>query len=83
MDISPSKIVYIFTYMIFYRLLQENKMPKTYKVKRRLQEQSGSYFVILPKIWVKSLHLKQGDLLNVNFNGSVTISPPKLEKEVK
>jgi len=46
-----------------------------YEVKRKLQEQSGSYFVILPKIWVKSEGLKQGDLISVKFNGKVTISP--------
>ena len=50
-------------------------MPEAYEVKRKLQEQSGSYFVILPKIWVESSNLKQGDLLSVKFNGSVTIAP--------
>lgn len=50
-------------------------MSKKYNVKRKLQEQSGSYFVSLPKIWVEALDLKQGDLLDVNFNGEVKISP--------
>ena len=48
-----------------------------YEVKRKLQEQSGSYFVILPKIWIKSEGLKQGDLISVKFNGKVTIKPIK------
>jgi len=52
-----------------------------YEVKRKLQEQSGSYFVILPKIWVKSAELKQGDLVSVKFNGSVTITPLEKTKE--
>jgi len=52
-------------------------MAREYKVKRKLQEQSGSYFVILPKIWVESAGLKQGDVLAVSFNGIVKIKPPK------
>ena len=47
-----------------------------YKVKRKLQEQGGSYFVFLPKIWVESLGLKQGDTMTVVFNGNVKIEPP-------
>ena len=47
-----------------------------YNVKRKLQEQSGSYFVFLPKIWVESLGLKQGDKMTVVFNGNVKIEPP-------
>ena len=54
-------------------------MTRSYKVKRKLQEQSGSYFVILPKIWVESLGLKQGDEMSVVFNGVVKIEPPKQE----
>ena len=56
-------------------------MIRTYKVKRKLQEQSGSYFVFLPKIWVESLGLKQGDEMSVVFNGVVKIEPPKQEAE--
>jgi len=56
-------------------------MPKEYKVKRKLQEQSGSYFVILPKIWVDSEGLKEGDILSVKFNGTVKVEP--LKKEAK
>jgi antitoxin component of MazEF toxin-antitoxin module len=52
-----------------------------YKVKRKLQEQSGSYFVFLPKIWVESLRLKQGDLVSVKFNGEVKIAPIEKQKE--
>lgn len=54
-----------------------------YEVKRKLQEQSGSYFVILPKIWVESAELKQGDYVSVKFNGSVKITPLKNKKEEK
>lgn len=56
-------------------------MPKEYKVKRKLQEQSGSYFVILPKIWVESEGLKEGDVVSVKFNGIVKVEP--LKKEAK
>ena len=56
-------------------------MPREYEVKRKLQEQSGSYFVILPKIWVESCGLKKSDLLSVKYNGSVKISCIESEKE--
>lgn len=52
-------------------------MAHEYEVKRKLQEQSGSYFVILPKIWVESSGLKEGDLVLVKFNGSVKLYPLK------
>ena len=54
-------------------------MSHEYKVKRKLQEQSGSYFVILPKIWVESLGLKERDVMTVTFNGSVTVEPEEQE----
>jgi hypothetical protein len=54
---------------------------KTYKVKRKLQEQSGSYFVVLPKLWVEKEGLQESDELSVIFNGIVKVIPPK--KEVK
>jgi len=50
-------------------------MTREYEVKRKLQEQSGSYLV-LPKIWVKSLGLKEGDRMSVTFNGIVKVKPP-------
>jgi hypothetical protein len=50
-------------------------MSKAYQVKRKLQEQSGSYFVILPKMWIEATGLKQGDIMSVKFNGSVHIQP--------
>lgn len=50
-------------------------MKHQYKVSRKLQEQSGSYFVILPKIWVESLGLKQGDEMSVIFNRTVKVQP--------
>lgn len=52
-------------------------MPREYAVKRKLQEQSGSYFVILPKIWVESVGLKEGDVMSLKFNGIVKVEPPK------
>ena len=55
-------------------------LVRQYKVKRKLQEQSGSYFVALPKIWIESLGLKQGDFVIVSFNGEVRIKP-LLEKQ--
>jgi antitoxin component of MazEF toxin-antitoxin module len=52
-------------------------MPKEYQVKRKLQEQSGSYFVILPKIWVEAERLKEGDIVSVKFNGILKLEPEK------
>jgi antitoxin component of MazEF toxin-antitoxin module len=52
-------------------------MARKYEAKRKLQEQSGSYFVILPKIWVESLGLKKGDDMSVTFNGIVKVKPFK------
>ena len=48
-----------------------------YAVQRRLQEQGGSYFVTLPKIWVEALGLKESDPMTVRFNGIVSIEPTK------
>ena len=45
-----------------------------YHVERKLQEQSGSYFVILPKIWVESRGMKQGDKVSIYFDGEVRIA---------
>ena len=53
------------------------EMTREYKVKRKLQEQSGSYFVILPKIWVEARGLKERDELLVTFNDEVTVRPTK------
>lgn len=50
-------------------------MTHEYRVKRKLQEQSGSYFVILPKIWVEALGLKESEDVAVTFNGEVKIKP--------
>ena len=52
-------------------------MVHEYNVKRKLQEQRGSYFVILPKIWDESLGLKQSDELSVTFNDEVTVRAVK------
>jgi len=62
-------------------MMAVTEMPKAYEVKRKLQEQSGSYFVILPKIWVKSRDLKQGDIMVVKFDGGVEITPLKQQPE--
>ena len=56
-------------------------MGREYQVKRKLQEQSGSYFVVLPKIWVESLGLKQGDHMSLKFNGTVKVAPVKSNEE--
>jgi antitoxin component of MazEF toxin-antitoxin module len=60
-------------------------MPRKYEVKRKLQEQSGSYFVIIPKIWIEALGLKESDDMSVIFNGEVRIKPSgdseKLDKK--
>jgi len=56
-------------------------MKRAYKVKRKLQEQSGSYFVILPKIWIESLDLKQGDEMSVIFNGMIKVKPCRSGRE--
>ena len=56
-------------------------MNREYKITRKLQEQSGSYFVTLPKIWVDSEELKQGDKMSVVFNGIVKIIPPSFNLE--
>lgn len=48
-----------------------------YKVTRKLQEQSGSYLVALPKIWVEAQGLKESDPVTVRFNGIVQIEPAR------
>lgn len=52
-------------------------MAGKYRVRRKLQEQSGSYFVVLPKIWVESLGLKESDDMSITFNGIVKVKPLK------
>jgi antitoxin component of MazEF toxin-antitoxin module len=50
-----------------------------YTVQRLLQEQSGSFFVTLPKLWVRAKGLKESDPMTVRFNGngSIEIEPAK------
>ena len=48
-----------------------------FKVERKLQEQSGSYFVFLPKIWVEANNLSESDLMTIRFNGDIHIVPTK------
>jgi antitoxin component of MazEF toxin-antitoxin module len=57
-------------------------MAHEYEVKRKMQEQSGSYFVILPKIWVEAMGIKQSDPVSVTFNGEVKIRAIKVEEKV-
>ncbi len=52
-------------------------MTHEYRVTRKLQEQSGSWFVTLPKLWVESLGLEESDEVELIFNGIVKIIPPK------
>ncbi|MFX0137932.1 MAG: AbrB/MazE/SpoVT family DNA-binding domain-containing protein, partial [Candidatus Hodarchaeota archaeon] len=56
-------------------------MSREYKVTRKLQKQRSSYIITLPKLWVKSLGLEQGEDMSVVFNGIVKIIPPSLEQE--
>jgi len=56
-------------------------MSKPYTVLRKLQEQSGSYFVILPKIWIDREELKQSDEITVIFNGIIKLIPKKKVKK--
>jgi antitoxin component of MazEF toxin-antitoxin module len=56
-------------------------MVREYSVKRKLQEQSGSYFVVLPKIWVKALDLQEGDIMSITFNDVVKVEPMKRKRE--
>jgi hypothetical protein len=50
-----------------------------YKVVRRLQEQGGSHFVTLLKIWVEDNGLRESDLMTVRYNGIVRIEPKKAD----
>jgi hypothetical protein len=54
-------------------------MPHEYEVTRKLQEQRGSYFVFLPKLWVEACGLKERDEVSVTFNDAVTIRPTPKE----
>lgn len=60
-----------------------NAMSRQYEIQRKLQEQSGSYFIVLPKIWVKSWKLKESDVLTLLFNGKIIIRPPEKPREEK
>ena len=55
-------------------------MAREYRVKRKLQEQSGSYFVVLPKLWIESLGLEQGDQMSLVFNDIVKALPPDISR---
>ena len=81
MAITYYNIDYILKYKVSLYIVEVNKMAQNYIVKRKLQEQSGSYFVILPKLWVEYSKLKQGDLLSVKFNEKITITRLKKEGE--
>lgn len=51
-----------------------------YTVTRKLHEQSGSYLVALPKIWVEAHQLKNADPVTIRFNGNVTIEGVELKR---
>jgi AbrB family looped-hinge helix DNA binding protein len=46
-----------------------------YSITRKLQEQSGSYQIVLPKVWVEARGLKESDPLILTFNDDVHIKP--------
>lgn len=81
MAITTTIIAYILKYKIFVDSFQVKVMTREYEVKRKLQEQSGSYFVVLPKIWVEASGLSEGDFVSVKFNDVVTIKPLVKEGE--
>jgi hypothetical protein len=62
-------------------MIYEKNMKRKYRVTRKLQEQSGSYFINLPKIWVESCGLEEGDLMSILFNGIVEVIPPSESKK--
>jgi len=45
-------------------------MAKEYAVKRKLQDQGGSLLVSLPRIWVDSEGLQEGDEVLIKFDSS-------------
>jgi len=50
-----------------------------YNIKRKIQEQGGSYFVTLPMIWVKAHNLTQSDILDIEFDdGYCKITIPEV-----
>ena|SRR2546425_4377106 len=51
---------------------------QAFRITRRLQEQSGSFFLTLPKFWVDSYDLEQGSelVLVVEGSGDVRIIHP-------
>jgi len=51
-----------------------------YHVRRKLQEQAGSWFITLPKIWVDSWGLKESESLELIFNENITILGPRSKK---
>jgi hypothetical protein len=40
---------------------------------RKLQEQSGSYIIALPKSWIRAQGLKQSDPLTLHFDDKIVI----------
>jgi antitoxin component of MazEF toxin-antitoxin module len=49
-------------------------------VRRKIHRIGGSLAVIIPPAWIESKHLKACDLLEIQLNDSLTITPIK-EKE--
>ena len=55
-------------------------MDREYKTTRKVQEQGGSYLIVLPKMWMDSLTPEEREKMSVTFNGIVKISPIKEAK---
>ncbi len=54
-----------------------------YRVRRKVQETSGSYWIVLPKLWVEANDIRTGDTLEVVFNGKVEVLPPAAQTNRK
>lgn len=52
-----------------------------YTVTRKLHEQSGSYLVALPKMWVKAQNLQNADPVTIRFDGDIRIEAAKAKRQ--
>jgi len=52
-----------------------------FTVRKKLHDQGGSLFVLLPKIWTDAKGLKPHDMVEIVLNDSLTIMPLKLGEE--
>ena len=39
--------------------------------------------VVLPVDWVRYNRIEKGDLVDVTYDGALTVTPPRLKREVK